>query len=191
MDISKIPLISRDTGLTYYEVVWLYLTLHGDMNVPVVVYPSDSSKKYIIDCSNRLINTKATKELFDKYERSEVPVLDRKVTDIPSWINTYRDLFKGKTPNDDRGQLQRCVDKMRIFITKYPTYASLELILKATAYGIADMQRRSIPVSQADYFISKYKVEGIDEPLHRYCEILYSNQQKPQQTSTNITSKKL
>ena len=176
MDISKIPLIVKDTGLTHYEVMWLYLVLHGDTTVPPIRFPSEVGKMYVIDCSNRLINNKSTTELFDKYELKDVPILDKNVSDVNSWIDTYRSLFKGRTPNKDMGIRGVCVTKMLAFITKYPKYANVNLILKATTYGIEDILKNGKPpyniVPQADYFISKHKLEGLDEPLHYYCELI-------------------
>lgn len=79
--------------------------------------------------------------------------LERRLEEVPIWINKYRDIFRGRKQGA-MGDPNACMQKMRRFITQYPQY-TVEQILKATQLYVDSQGPRYTFLQQADYFISK------------------------------------
>jgi hypothetical protein len=79
--------------------------------------------------------------------------LERRLSEVASWITEYRDLFKGKKQGA-MGDPNACVLKMKKLITQYPAW-SKDQILKATENYVESQAPNYTYLQQADYFISK------------------------------------
>jgi hypothetical protein len=78
---------------------------------------------------------------------------EAKVAEVDSWINEYRELFKGKKPGS-MGDRDGVLRKMKKFLETYSEYTK-EQILTATKFYIQTQAPSYKYLMQADYLISK------------------------------------
>ena len=191
--IDSLNQIYKDTGLTVYEIVWLYNKLKdlpSLVNHTVVINSIyDKQPELIVSQDIGLINQQLVKALFQKYEyKNGIPVSDNRILEVEKWIEEYRDLFKDKcTQAVPKGNNKNCIHRMKWFIDTYPNYANKEIIIKATKLGISTITNKHGKqfVPQADNFIvaDDYKTKAGfpvagklykpgKEYLVNYCEIV-------------------
>ena len=159
--IDSLNQIYKDTGLTVYEIVWLYNKLKdlpSLVNHTVVINSIyDKQPELIVSQDIGLINQQLVKALFQKYEyKNGIPVSDNRILEVEKWIEEYRDLFKDKcTQAVPKGNNKNCIHRMKWFIDTYPNYANKEIIIKATKLGISTITNKHGKqfVPQADNFI--------------------------------------
>lgn len=159
--IDSLNQIYKDTGLTVYEIVWLYNKLKdlpSLVNHTVVINSIyDKQPELIVSQDIGLINQQLVKALFQKYEyKNGIPVSDNRTLEVEKWIEEYRDLFKDKcTQAVPKGNNKNCIHRMKWFIDTYPNYANKEIIIKATKLGISTITNKHGKqfVPQADNFI--------------------------------------
>lgn len=91
--------------------------------------------------------------------------------DIASWVDEYRNLFKGKKPGA-LGDKELCIKYLIQLLTERPD-VSKEDIMKATAYYVSTCAKDGYKyLMQSNYFLSKMDttVNEIKHPILTYLE---------------------
>ena len=195
-DIMNLVQIAVENNLNVNHVTLIYLLLHDMQDVYTLMLDKDlvdnefiptlKERQYYVGMkSNIPILHSTCKNMFagfinrptNKTISSELVRLqnDEKLAEtlrIETWIEQYRELFKGLRPKAMGDRIQ-CLLKMRWFVTEYKY--DKDHILNATKKYIKDKQKDGYKyLRQADYFIRKQEqkhnetIETSD--LLTYCE---------------------
>jgi len=91
-------------------------------------------------------------------------------SEINTWLEDYRNLFKGLKPGS-KGDKGACLNKMIRFYQEYPDFANKDIIMKATTkYIQGEAHHNYRYLQRADYFI--FKLVGKEETsrLASFCD---------------------
>lgn len=156
-------------------------TLEGLTLVGHLKYAGDSIAE---DCKNPEIldiaDFSLSAEVLPLFAKNEIAA---KVSDVDTWIQEYRNKFKGIKKNA-MGDPKACLKKMKMFLKDNPEITK-DKILKAVDEYLDNTP--STYVMQADYFIYKSGMDKIPtSKLLMYCENLNEDDIQQEETYREI-----